>query len=87
MRIWIRYLLGVVAVVLIAAYGEFVLDVRGPRSELKSELALAAITSTSYGDRNSKAKEARAKYGDRVRTHDDEHRSSHAEFFRCVESQ
>ncbi|HYA07372.1 MAG TPA: hypothetical protein VEF90_15915 [Xanthobacteraceae bacterium] len=72
MRVWIKYLLGMVAVVvvLIAAYGEFVVDFRGPRSQLKSENALAAITSTSYGDRDAKVKEARAKYGDRVRAHD-----------------
>ena len=71
MRIWIKYLLGIVAVVVIAAYGEFVIDFREPRSQLKSENALAAITLTSYGDRDAKIKEARAKYGDRVRADDD----------------
>jgi len=58
-------------VVVIAAYGEFVVDFRGPRSQLRSENALAAITSTSYGDRDAKIKEGRAKYGDRVRANDD----------------
>jgi hypothetical protein len=71
MRGWIRYLLGIVALVLIAAYGEFVLDFRGPRSQLKSMNALAAVTRTSYGDRDAKLEEARARYGDRVRAHDD----------------
>lgn len=67
---WIKYLLAIVALVLIAAYGEFVVDFWGPRSKLKSQNALAAITSTSYGDRDGKIKEARAKYGDRVRADD-----------------
>jgi hypothetical protein len=71
MRGWIKYLLGIVALILIAAYGEFVTDFRGPRSQLESENTLAAITLTSYGDRDSKVQEARAKYGDRVRAHDD----------------
>ena len=71
MRVWIKYLLGIVAVVVIAAYGEFVVDFLGPRSQLKNENALAAITSTSYGERDAKIKEARAKYGDRVRANDD----------------
>ena len=71
MRVWIKYLLAIVAVVLIAAYGEFVLDFRGQRSQLKSEHALAAITLTSYGDRDARVREARAKYGDRVRVNDD----------------
>jgi hypothetical protein len=71
MRVWVKYLLGIVAVVLIAAYAEFVIDFRGPRSQLKSENALAAVTLTSYGDRDTKVKEARARYGDRVRADDD----------------
>jgi len=70
MRAWIKYLLGIIALVLIAAYGELVADFRGARSKLNSEKALAAITSTSYGDRDAKTEEARAKYGDRVRAHD-----------------
>src|ERR1700730_10808127 len=52
MRVWIKCVLGAAAVVLIAAYAEFVIDFRGPRSELKSENDLAAITLTSYGDRD-----------------------------------
>jgi hypothetical protein len=71
MRVWIKYLLGIVALAVIAAYGELVIDFRGPRSELKSENALAAITSTSDGDRDAELKEARAKYGERVRADDD----------------
>jgi hypothetical protein len=70
MRVWLKYLLGIVALVLIAAYGEFVIDFRGSRSQLKSESALAAITLTSYGDRDARLDEARAKYGDRARAHD-----------------
>jgi hypothetical protein len=71
MRLSIICLFGMIAVIVIAAYGEFVLDFRGAHSQLKSESTLAAITLTSYGDRDSKLKEARAKYGDRVRAQDD----------------
>lgn len=71
MRAWIKYLLGIVALVLIAAYGEFVMDFRGARSQLNSHNAFAAITLTDYGDRDAKIKELRAKYGDRARADDD----------------
>lgn len=71
MRAWIKYLLGIVALVLIAAYGEFVMDFRGARSQLKSHNAFAAITLTDYGDRDAKIKELRAKYGERARADDD----------------
>lgn len=70
MQIWIKLALGLIAIVLIAAYGEFVLDFRGPRSDLKSDRALAATTLTSYGDRDAKFDKARAKYGDRARIDD-----------------
>jgi hypothetical protein len=72
MRGWVKFLLGSVAVVLVAAYAEFVLDFRGPRSQLTSDSALAAITLTSYGDYDAKVKEARARYGDRVHAHQDD---------------
>ena len=70
MRFWIRLLLGTVALIVIAAYAEFVLDFRGPRSQLRSEDAVAAITSTSYGERDAELDKARARYGGRVRAHD-----------------
>lgn len=70
LRMRVKLALGLVAAVLIAAYGEFVLDFRGPRSDLKSDSALAALTLTSDGDRDAKFDEARAKYGDRVRIDD-----------------
>lgn len=70
MRTWPRYLLAIAAVVAIAAYGEFILDVRGPHSQLRSEQALAAITSTSYADRDARLKEAVAKYGNRAQAND-----------------
>jgi hypothetical protein len=71
LRVWVKLLFGLVAVVLVAAYAELVIDFRGPRSHLKSESAVAAITLTSYGDRDTKLSQARANYGDRVRAEDD----------------
>jgi len=70
LRVWTKLLLGLVALVLAAAYAEFVIDFRGPRSHLKSESALAAITLTSYGDRDTKLSQVRAKYGGRVHAED-----------------
>lgn len=70
MRIWTNVALGLVAMVSIAAFGEFVLDFRGPRSDLKSDSALAATTLTSYGDRDAKFDAARVQYGDHVQIND-----------------
>jgi hypothetical protein len=57
---------------MIAAYAEFVLDIRAPRSDLVSESALAALTLTDYGDYSDKSSQVRVKYGDSALTHDDE---------------
>ena len=70
MKIWIGCLVGMFLLAFVAAYAEFVLDFRGPRSQIGSEVAIAAITETFYGDRDKKLKEARTKYGDRVVAND-----------------
>jgi hypothetical protein len=70
-RLWAKLVLGTGVAIAVATYAEFVLDFRAPRSNLKIEGALAALTLTSFGDYSTKVGQARAKYGDRVRADQD----------------
>jgi hypothetical protein len=72
MRVWAKLLLGTGAAIVVAAYAEFVLDIRAPRSGLTNQSALAAVTLTSYGDYSMKVDQTRAKYGDSAHADQDE---------------
>jgi hypothetical protein len=71
MRLGAKLVLGRCVAKVVATYAEFVLDFWAPRSNLKIEGVLAALTLTSYGDYSTKVDQARAKYGDRVRADQD----------------
>jgi hypothetical protein len=53
-------------VIAIAAYAEFALDIRAPRSDLRQEGALGASASLSLGEYNKRVEQMHAAYGDRA---------------------